>query len=178
MSPAFKKVAEENFPGASIVFDRFHLAKMLNEAPDYARKSEVTSQPILKSSRMALLKKEKNLTIAQKEKLETIKLKDTELKTARAWRMRNTFGEIYKAQGQEEFEQLLKEWIGWAGRSKIEPMKEFGKTVKDHWEGIVNWMKFKVSNGILEGLNSIFQAAKARGYKTMDTAKTMIYLLT
>jgi transposase len=58
-------------------------------------------------------------------------------------------------------------------------MKEVGKTINKHIEGILNWMIFKVSKGILEGLNSKFQAAKAkaRGYRTLKTIKTIIYLL-
>ncbi|NWJ98986.1 MAG: transposase, partial [Chloroflexi bacterium] len=46
--------------------------------------------------------------------------------------------------------------------------------------GIVNWFDYKISNGILEGFNSIFQAAKAkaRGYRRYDTIKAIIYLLT
>ncbi len=40
--------------------------------------------------------------------------------------------------------------------------------------------KSQLNNGILEGLNSLIQAAKskARGYKTFDCYKTIIYLLT
>ena len=59
-------------------------------------------------------------------------------------------------------------------------MKQVAYTIKRHWNGIVNWIYYKIANGILEGFNSIFQAAKAkaRGYKRPDTIKAMIYLLT
>jgi transposase len=59
-------------------------------------------------------------------------------------------------------------------------MKEAAKTMKLHWDGILNWFKSKISNGILEGINSLVQAAKARarGYRTNDYLITMIYLIT
>ncbi len=59
-------------------------------------------------------------------------------------------------------------------------MVKAAKTIKRQWDGILNWATQKISNGILEGYNSIFQAskAKARGYKRFDTIQSIIYLLT
>jgi transposase len=59
-------------------------------------------------------------------------------------------------------------------------MKEAAKTVKAHWSGVLRWNTSKVSNGILEGLNSLIQAAKAksRGYRTFKNLRTILYMLT
>ena len=59
-------------------------------------------------------------------------------------------------------------------------MKKAAKTMKQHWDGILNWFKSGINNGILEGINSLVQAAKARarGYRTNEYLITMIYLLT
>ena len=56
----------------------------------------------------------------------------------------------------------------------------YAKTIKRHWSGVLRWYKIRINNGILEGLNSLFQAAKAkaRGYRTFKNLKTMIYMLT
>ncbi len=50
---------------------------------------------------------------------------------------------------------------------------------KKQWQGILNWFQSLVNNGILEGINSMIQAAKARarGYRTMKNFITMIYLI-
>jgi len=179
MSPAFQSGVEKNFPGAKIVFDRFHVMKMICEALDTVRRSEVGTNPVPKLSRYALLKNEANLTVKQRSKLEEIKMKDLELKTARAWRMKLRFQELYQLPDIETFGAGLKQWLNWVRRSQIVAMIEVGKTIRRHREGILNWMTFKVSNGVLEGLNSKFQAAKAkaRGYRTLRTIKTIIYLL-
>jgi transposase len=65
-------------------------------------------------------------------------------------------------------EAFLKKWYFWATYSRPEPGKEAAYTVKRHWTGILRWFTSKINNGILEGINSLIQAAKARarGYRT------------
>jgi transposase len=59
-------------------------------------------------------------------------------------------------------------------------VKEAAYTIKRHWDGVLNWFKSRINNGILEGFNSLVQAAKARarGYRTTEYLITMIYLIT
>jgi transposase len=180
MSPAFIKGVENNMPNAAIVFDRFHVTKVINEAVDEVRKVEVGQNPILRNSKYLFLKNRDHLTIHQRERFENIQLSGLNLKTMKALNIREAFQQIYQAPTPELFEKLLRKWYFWATHSRIEPIKEAAYTIKRHWKGIVNWIHYKISNGILEGFNSIFQAAKnkARGYKRSDTIKAIIYLLT
>ena len=180
MSPAFIKGVEANLPNASVVFDRFHVSKVINEAVDKVRKSEVEKNPILKGSKYIFLKNRENLTVYQKQRLEGIQLSGLNLKTMKALNIREAFQQIYQAPTSEMFDKLLRKWYFWATHSRIEPIKEAAYTIQRHWDGIVNWFDYKISNGILEGFNSIFQAAKAkaRGYRRYDTIKAIIYLLT
>jgi transposase len=64
-------------------------------------------------------------------------------------------------------------------RSKVEPMKEVARLIRNHLEGIVAWAQSRQTNGFLEALNGLFQAAKrkARGYRNLDTIRTVIFLL-
>lgn len=180
MSPAFILGVEENLPNADIVFDRFHVTKVINDAVDKVRKEEVAKNPILKNSKYIFLKNSDNLSEWQKQRLEEIKLSKLNLKTIKALNIREAFQQIYEAPSVEIFDKLLRKWYFWATHSRIEPIKEAAYTIQRHWHGVVNWIFYKISNGILEGFNSIFQAAKAkaRGYKRTDTIKAIIYLLT
>lgn len=180
MSPAFIKGVEENLPKADIVFDRFHVTKVINEAVDKVRRSEVADNPILKNSRYVFLKNRENLTVNQQRQLEGIRLSGLNLKTMKALNIREAFQQIYQAPTSEMFVKLLRKWYFWATHSRIEPIKEAAYTIARHWKGIVSWINYKISNGILEGFNSIFQAAKAkaRGYQRADSIKAIIYLLT
>jgi hypothetical protein len=52
-------------------------------------------------------------------------------------------------------------------------MVHVAKTIRRHWSGILNWFETYISNGILEGINSLIQAAKAkaRGYPLIDSER-------
>ena len=125
------------------------------------------------------MKNPENLTSKQSDLLEGLKLKKINLKTMRAYQLRLNFQEIWLLP-PDHAEPFLKKWYYWATHSRIEPMKKVAYTIKEHWNGILNWFKSNVTNGILEGINSMIQAAKARarGYRTNEYLITMIYLIT
>ena len=179
MSPAFIKGMKENLPNAQITFDKFHIIKKINESVDEVRRQEVSSHPILKKSRYALLKNKNNLTAKQKEKLQELSISKLNLKSIRAMHIRESFQAIYNSENLEEFTIRLKQWYFWATHSQLKPIIKVAKTIKKHWDGIIRWKVSQINNGILEGLNSVLQAAKrkARGYKYKHF-ETMAYLLT
>ena len=102
------------------------------------------------------------------------------IKTLRAYNIRQLFQEIYQAKTIDEFTIYLNKWYFWATHSRLKPIIKAAKTIKRHWDGVIHWCKSKINNGILEGLNSIIQAAKSkdRGYKTFKNYKIIVYLLT
>ena len=177
MSPAFIKGVREELPEADITFDKFHVLKIINEAVDKVRREEAKENPILKGARYCLLKNEVNLTVKQQVKLAD--LRQLNLKSITALHIRENFQEIYKVPTKEEFEQYLEQWYSWATNSTLKPIIAAADTIKKHWQGILRWKESQINNGILEGLNSVIQAAKrkARGYK-FEHFKTMVYLLT
>jgi len=180
MSPAFIKGVKAYLPKAEITFDKFHILKIINEAVDKVRKQEVSTNKLLTGTRYIWLKNYNNLTVKQKETLESLTMSNMNLKTMRAYNIRQSFQDIYQATSQEEFTTYLRKWYYWATHSRLEPMIKAAKMVKRHWDGIVRWYESKINNGILEGLNSVIQAAKskARGYKTFKNYKIIVYLLT
>jgi transposase len=181
MSPAFIKGVEENFPQAEITFDKFHIMKIINKAVDDVRKAEVGAQEILRGQKYLFLKNRERLTKAQEDVLREIEsMPRLNLKTMRAYHIRENFQGIYREKTREGFQVALRKWYFWATHSRIEAIKEAAKTIKRHWKGVLRWYDSKVSNGILEGLNSLVQAAKAkaRGYRTFKNLKTIIYMLT
>lgn len=162
MSRAFIKGVNENLPNAKNTFDKFHVIKVLNNAVDTVRKHEVKEQPSLKKMKYVFLKNEGSLTETKKKKLTKLSCPKLNLKTVRAMHIRKNFQQIYEGENKEEFVDALKQWYFWATHSHLELTKKAAKTIKAHWDGITNWFESRISNGILEGLNSIIQAAKAR----------------
>lgn len=178
MSPAFKKGAAENFPWADITFDKFHVMKLMNEAVDKVRRAEQKVVPALKSTRYLWLFNPDNLSPEKAQKLET--LKSSNCKTAKAYQLKLTLQDIYAtASDRIDAMVMLGKWYKWAIRCRLEPVKEFAKTIKNNWSGILNHFDSKLTNAVLEGINSIIQSARARakGYRNIENFITMIYLL-
>jgi transposase len=174
MSPAFIKGVESEFSKAHITFDKFHVMKLVNEALDHVRRQEQIEQPALKKTRFLWLKNQKNLNSEQQETV--LKLKDTNLKTARAYRIKLSLQDMWtKSNLFAGF--YFNEWYNWAIRSQLEPMVKVAKTLRKHEKGILRWFESKMTNGLLEGINSLVQAAKrkARGYRTTKNFIAMIY---
>lgn len=180
MSPAFIKGVGANLPNAELVFDKFHIIKIINEAVDAVRKEESQNNPILKNSRYVFLKNQNNFTVKQQEKYEEIKLSKLNIRTFKAMQIKEAFQQLYQAGNKNQFETLFNKWYFWATHCRIPQMIKVAKTIKKHEYGIVNWADKNINNGILEGFNSLFQAAKAkaRGYKKTKTITTVIYILT
>jgi len=178
MSPAFIRGAREQFSEAELTFDKFHIMKIVNDAVDEVRKQEQKERPELAKSRYLWLKNPANLKQSQALSLETLTVKKLNLKTSRAYHIRLNFQEMFK-QPPEAAEIFLKKWYFWATHSRLEPIKEAAYTIKRHWNGVLQWFKSQINNGILEGINSLIQAAKARarGYRTKENLIAMIYLI-
>lgn len=179
MSPAFIKGIQENLPNAAITFDKFHILKIINEAVDEVRRAEAKTNPLLKGARYIFLKNEKNLTVKQQEKKQQLEVAAMNLKSMEALRMRENFQAIYRVFTMGQFVKYLRQWVKWVSTSGLKPMENAASMVLRHWHGIIRWKQSQLNNGILEGLNSIIQAAKrkARGYKIQHFI-TMTYLLT
>jgi len=178
MSPAFIKGVEENFPEAELTFDKFHIMKVVNEAVDKVRRDEQKLRPELSRSRYIWLKNPQNLSSKQSDKLDKLTLKKLNLKTSRAYHIKLNFQEIFN-HPHYIAEQLLKKWFFWATHSRLQPIIDAAYTIKRHWNGVLQWFKSQITNAILEGLNSLIQAAKARarGYRTKRNLIAMIYLI-
>jgi transposase len=178
MSPAFTSGVEKHFPEAHLTFDKFHVLKIINEAVDEVRRQEQQSHPELKRTRYLWLKNPGNLKEHQVATLAALQVKNMNLKTARAYHIRLNFQEFWN-QPLQEAEIFLTKWYYWATHSRLEPIKKAAYTIKRHWDGILRWFTSKINNGILEGINSLIQAtkAKARGYRTTRNLITMIYLI-
>jgi transposase len=177
MSPAFIKGTQEHLPRADITFDKFHAVKIVNEAVDLVRRAEQKDRPELKKTRYIWLKNKANLSDAQLTTLDS--LTDLNLKTARAHQIRLTFQDLYAQPSREAAEAFLTKWYFWATHCRLKPVIEAARTVKRHWDGILRWFDSKIANGILEGINSLVQAAKAkaRGYRSIRNLKAIIYLI-
>jgi len=177
MSPAFIKGVAEGLPNAAITFDKFHAVKAINDAVDQVRRAEQKQQSLLRGTRYIWLRNPANLSDRQHATVESLPTRH--LKTARAYQIRLAFQELYDQPSAEAAAGFLKKWYFWATHSRLEPVIDAARTVKRHWDGIPRWFDSKIANGLIEGINSLVQAAKAkaRGYRSTRNLKAIVYLL-
>lgn len=177
MSAAFIKGVGDHLPQAEITFDKFHAVKLVNDAVDEVRRAEAKERPELKRSRYLWLKNQRNLSAGQRASLES--LTRLNLKTARAYQMRLAFQDMYAEPSRWWAEAFLDRWLSWAMRCRLQPMKAAARTIKQHKAGILRWFNSKIANGLIEGINSLVQAAKAkaRGYRSIRNLKAIVYIL-
>jgi transposase len=177
MSPAFVKGVARSLPNAAITFDKFHAVKIINDAVDQVRRAEQKGQSLLRGTRYIWLRNPANLSDRQRETLENLPTRH--LKTARAYQIRLAFQDLYEQDMPEQAASFLTRWYFWATHSRLPPIIDAAQTVKRHWDGILRWFDSKIANGLIEGINSLVQAAKAkaRGYRSIRNLKAMVYLL-
>ena len=178
MSMGFISGIKKAFRNAKITFDKFHVVKLVNEALDQVRKKETSNEKVLKGTRYMWLKNSDKLTKEQHKKL--IRMSKMNLRTGKAYRLKIAFQDIYSMSYTKEIAKgEFMEWIQWAVRSNIPEFKKVAKTIGMKLEGILNYFENKLTNAVLEGTNSLIQSIKsrARGFKTLENFKAMIYLM-
>jgi transposase len=179
MSPAFISGVASHLPNAGVTYDKFHIVQALNKAQDEVRRMEQKENPALRRSRYVRLKNPENLTGQQREQLKTLCHENT--KTAKVYQMKLTFQDIYRyVTDPDEARIAIGKWLSWAVRSRLEPIKAFAKTVKEHIDGILRYFETRLTSGAMEGINSRIQTIKrrARGFRNIDNYIAMIYLET
>src|SRR5512136_111067 len=180
MSQAFIKGITQDFEQACLTFDKFHVIQLMNDALDEVRRKEQKTQPELKGTRYDWLRNEKDSDVEAKadKRAPFDLLKDSTLKTARTYRIKTMLQELYN-QTAEDASLWFTRWYFWATHSRLEPVIRVAKTLKKHQAGLLRWFDSRLSNGLLEGINSLVQSAKARarGFRSARKMKTIIYLL-
>ena len=179
MSPAFIKGVTKHLPNARITFDKFHIVAHASKAVDQTRRSEQKTDPSLKGLRWALLKDRERLPESQRVDLDAFVAQATTKRTARAWLYREQLRDILDRKQINVVSAMLKRWCANVKRSKVQAMKKVAQMILDHFEGVTAWAQTRQTNGFLEAINGLFQAAKrkARGYGRFQTMRTVIYLV-
>ncbi|MDW7761697.1 MAG: ISL3 family transposase [Acidobacteriota bacterium] len=162
---------------AVVVFDRFHVMNQINKALEAVRREEQRENAVLKNSRFLWLKNPKNLTTRQEARL--AELKRLDLRTARAYQIKLALARFWEIADPGDAVAYLKRWCFWATHSWLQPVIQAARTIKRYWKGVVNFFNVRVTNGMVEGLNSKIKTAmkRAYGFKHVAYLRTIIYLV-
>jgi transposase len=193
MSAAYAKGIGESLPNAQISYDRYHVVALANKAMDTVRSAEWANESQRVREELGELDaRERRLILwatrrnpsgwSHKQASVMHWLKRANLKTARAWRLKMGLREVFARarwhNNASEAGSDLKRWISWARRSRLDPFKQLGATLKEHFGGVVRGMLDHRSNAFVEAMNGLLQQAKraARGFRTATNFIAIAYL--
>ena len=183
MWQAYENSVKTNAPQAEIVFDKFHIAKHLNEAVDKVRRAEhkelkAKGDDRLTGLRQLLMYHPENLDEERSERLSDFlgERKRQQLRTARAWCLKDYFRWFWEYPDATSAKEFFDEWSAWAIRSRLQPVKRVARMLKSRLKNILSWFRHPISNATAEGFNSRIQLIKsnARGFRNFANYRTRI----
>ena len=182
----------ESLPTAQISYDRFHVIAPANAAMDEVRRDEMRTETkamlsalgddtkAVKAMMWGIRKNPVGWTYHQITSMHW--LQRSNLKSARAWRLKQAIREVYvdavAANCAVKAKQVLVGWISWARRCRLEPFKRLANTLKEHLPGVLRGMLDGRSNAYVEAMNGLLQQTKhaARGFSTAANFLAIAYL--
>jgi transposase len=170
MSSAYTSAIRNHVPDAIHVFDRFHVVKLFNEKLTdlrrrlYGETKDKDDKSALKGIRFDLLKREPD----EKGVIRLEKALAIHADLAVAHALKEELYELWEQDDEEEGYQCLVDWIADAEWSEIPEMKAFAKTLRNHWQEIVNYYSCEITSGPLEGLNNKIKTLKRQSYGFRD----------
>lgn len=176
------KAIEEHIPDAQVVFDRFHVQKLASDALEEVRREQLRGTrgtpegKFIFRARYALLKNYGDLSKTQKQKLSEIERSNKPL--FRAYLLKETLAAALDYRQPKRAEHALREWLAWASRSRLKPFVKAARTIRKHFDGILAYIKGRMSNGIVEGINNRMRmvARRAFGFHSADALIALLYL--
>lgn len=174
MSPAYIDAVTMNLPGATLVFDRFHVIKLYNEKLSnlrrdlYRQLADTMQKDVLKGIRWLLLKRRENLDASRREPERLRDALRLNKPLAIAYQLKEELNEIWEQDDQETAQALLMDWIVYAESTGIRMLKQFAKTLRFHAFGILAWYDYPISTGPLEGTNNKIKTMKRQAYGFRD----------
>jgi transposase len=168
MSAAYIKAVTECSPHAQLVFDRFHVQRLAQDAVDEVRRDEVRAAATrderkqLKGTRWSLLKSFWNLSFFDSSRLASLQRQNKRL--YRAYLLKEALVRVFDCTDEDLARHKLAEWIQWARRSRLEPFKRVASTIRDHADGVLAYIRTGLSNGRTEGLNGKTRTITRRSY--------------
>lgn len=147
-----------HLPGAQIVFDRFHVVQHLSHAVDEVRRQtwrtlSGQAKMAFKRTRWLWLKNPWNLKNKEQRRLSVL-CRQTNQPIVRGYYLKEAFQRFWDYRYEGWARPYLKQWLWWASHSRLVPFVRFARMIREHLDGILAWMRLRVANGALEGMNN------------------------
>ncbi len=171
MSSAYFAAVIETLRGVDIVFDRFHIMALMNQAIDESRRDQqreldVLGQQTLKGSRFLLLHNYDSLAPDRKARLDALLEVNGPLFVIHS--MKEQLRLFWEKDDYKAAEQFLAVWCRDAMNSGIKALMRVGKTLGAYRTGLLNYFKHRITSGAVEGLINKIKTLKRQAYGFRD----------
>jgi len=180
MSAAYWSAVLDHLPDAALVFDKFHVIKLMNERLDdlrrqMVREAEGAMKLKIKGTRFLLLRNPENLKTEQIPKLDrALRLNEPLLV---GWYMKEELRELWNQPSRQDMEAFMKDWCEKAEHSAIGQLIKMAKTLRLHASGILAYARHPITSGKLEGINNKIKTLTKRSYGFHDENFFILKLL-
>ncbi|RLQ20139.1 ISL3 family transposase [Seongchinamella sediminis] len=182
MWPAYIGACRRHVPDADskMVFDRFHIMRHVLDGVDKVRKQEHkmllrAGDERLSRSKYLWLTNPHNMT--HQARSHFADLKAAELKTARAWAIKESLRALWDYQTEVWAMKFWKRWYFWATHSRLKPMIDAAKLIFRHLPNVMTYFTHRITNAVAEGLNSKISTVQKRacGFRNPEHFKTAVF---
>jgi len=180
MSAAYWSAVLDHLPDAALVFDKFHVIKLMNERLDdlrrhMVREAEGAMKLKIKGTRFLLLRNPENLKTEQIPKLDrALRLNEPLLV---GWYLKEELRELWNQPSRQDMEAFMKDWCEKAEQSAIGQLIKMAKTLRLHASGILAYSRYPMTSGKLEGINNKIKTLTKRSYGFHDENFFILKLL-
>ena len=182
MSAVYASSIKLHLPAVDIIFDRFHVTKLLTDAIDKIRRAQYAKCQdqglrVLKGQRFLLLRNFSDLDTAQQGSLK--KLLDVNQPLSIAHSMKEQFRSFWSYRSRKEGAHFLTMWILTALESGVSLLARVARTFLHRAKGLLSYFDHKIDNGKAEGINNKIKVLKrqAYGFRDQEYFKLRLYHL-
>jgi transposase len=185
MSPAYISAVQNNLPNARLVFDRFHVMKLLNEKLTELRRQlyreavDGLQKDVLKGTRWLILKNPENLDEEKNERERLNEALQLNQSLSIAYYLKDELRQFWQQPNYHAAMRFLTSWCRRAEASGIRILMKFANTLRGHRYGLLAWHTHQISTGPLEGTNNKIKLMQRRayGYRDLELFKLRILSL-
>jgi transposase len=171
MSAAYWKAVRDNLREAAIVFDKFHIVKLVQEKLDELRRAlvrqaeKIVKSPI-KGLRYLLLTRREHLPADKLQRLDEALQFNQPLFTA--YDLKEELTLLWEQPTLQAMEVFLQDWCHRAAQTGIRLFQSLAKTLLGHRSGILSWFTHRINSGRMEGINNKIRTLTRSAYGYRD----------
>jgi transposase len=174
MSQAYINAVQAHLSDATLVFDHFHVVKLMNDKLSALRRAlqrQATEhdKEVLKGTRWLLLKAPKNLNETRDEAKRLEAALELNAPLAAAYYLKEDLRQLWKQADKERATRFLEDWIERARATGIPQLIQMSNTLSLHRAGILAYYDVPISTGPLEGTNNKIKTLQRQAYGYRDT---------